>query len=246
MNERLKKAFDQIHAEEEIKHKTKAFVMNSVQSYEKRKKYNYRRLAPVLACLLLLAIAFGSYHIYFIPVSAVSIDINPSLELEINRFDRVVSVTGYNSDGQALASTLDVRFKTYKEALEQILESESLKAYRLDGEELFITVVSSDEIRCSEIFSEIETCTEENPDIRCYTASPEDAELAHASGMSCGKYRAYMELKELDPEVTVDEVQGMTMKEIHNCIEEGSGGAGNSDGSHGGYGHKNGHGGDHK
>ena len=29
------------------------------------------------------------------PVSAVSIDVNPSIELGVNRFDRVVAVEGY-------------------------------------------------------------------------------------------------------------------------------------------------------
>lgn len=241
MNERLKETFGAIHAEEELKEKTKEFVICQTKDWKKHRHFNIRRFIPAMACLLFLLIAFGSYHLYFIPTSAISIDINPSLELEINRFDKVISVKGYNTDGEKLAAVLDVRFLKYTEAVERILNNESIISY-LDGdEELSITVVSSDEIRCERMLSDIKHCAEGREKVYCHTASAENADIAHAAGLSCGKYRSYLELKALDPDITVDEVQGMTMKEIHNCMKALSD-DGCQDESPNGHCHESGHG----
>lgn len=42
---------------------------------------------------------------------------------------------------------------------------------------------------------------------------------AHLHEMSFGKYRAYLELSEYDPNVTVEDCHGMTMGEIQNRID---------------------------
>lgn len=219
MNDRLRKAFDEIHAEEELKEKTKEFLLHQRNNHKKNRFFSSARFVPAVACLLFILIALGSYQVYFIPTSAISIDINPSIELEINRLDQVISVKGYNTDGKELAASLDVKFVKYTEAMERILCSESIQAYLSSNEELSITVVGSDAARCGKILSDIETYTGGNSGIYCYTASSEDAHSAHEMGLSCGKYRAYQELKDLDSDMTVDEVQGMTMKEIRNYIE---------------------------
>ena len=39
------------------------------------------------------------------------------------------------------------------------------------------------------------------------------------AGLSCGKYRAFLELQRLDPDATVEEVRGMTMGELLRRIE---------------------------
>ncbi len=53
---------------------------------------------------------------------------NPSIELGINRFDKVVSVAGCNADGEALAAALDIKYLDYDAALEQVLSSEAAPA----------------------------------------------------------------------------------------------------------------------
>ena len=46
---------------------------------------------------------------------------------------------------------------------------------------------------------------------------------AHEAGVSFGKYRAYLKLKEIDPSVTLDDVRDLTMREIYNRIDAYSG-----------------------
>ena len=51
----------------------------------------------------------------------------------------------------------------------------------------------------------------------------EDVENAHEAGLSLGKYRVFLEVQALDPDITPEEVQGMTMREIRELIRELSG-----------------------
>lgn len=75
------------------------------------------------ACLVLIALASGGGYVFFTPTAYISIDINPALELGINRFDRIVSVEGYNAEAEELLAELDIRFLPYQEGLQELLES---------------------------------------------------------------------------------------------------------------------------
>ena len=214
MNERLKEAFDNIHAEEDLKNKTRIFLAQKT-----RRTYAYKRFIPAVVCLLFVLIGFGGYHVYFTPTSFISIDINPSFELGVNRFDRIVSIQGYNKDGDRLADSLNVRFLNYTQALKQILENDDVEAYLSRDELLSIAVISSDETRNEQMLSHIEACTSEHENTHCSSADSKEVEGAHESGLSCGKYKAYLELKALDPDITVEDIQGMTMREIWDLID---------------------------
>ena len=147
MSKNLREAFDSIHADPALKESTRAFLREKTGNYTapepRRRSGGFRRLAPALACAALLVVGLSGYQAYFTPTSAISIDINPSVELEINRFDRVITVEGLNDDGTALAAELNVRFLSYDDALEQIIASDAIQQCLADDGLLSIVVRSS-------------------------------------------------------------------------------------------------------
>lgn len=216
MNKRLKAAFAQVQAEEKLKNSTKAFLLRKTRGYTRAKTARYRYLIPAAACFLCML--FGGYWIYFTPTVEISMDINPSIELSVNRFDRVVSVSGYNDDGQALADSLDIRYMHYADAVDRVLESEGVAALLTEDEVMTICVVGPDGAQASRILSDMEACTAGEENTYCYYAHAEEVEEAHDMGLSYGKYRAFLELQSLDPDVTAEDVQGMTMREMRDLI----------------------------
>ncbi len=116
MNNRIKEAFGDVHAEESLKRGALDAVRRLTHGY--RRRVVTRRLAPALACLMIALGGMGG--LYFTPTSVISIDVNPSLELSVNRFDRVVGVTSYNEDGRALVQELTLTHQNYAEAVEQV------------------------------------------------------------------------------------------------------------------------------
>jgi hypothetical protein len=216
MNKKLKEAFAQVHAEKKLKDSTKEFLLRKTNGYTKTKTVNYWYFFPAAVCFLL--ILFWGYWIYFTPTMEISIDINPSIELSVNRFDKVVSVSGYNDDGQNLASSLDIKYMNYVDAVNHVLQSESIVALLSDNEVMTICVVGPDGEQSSRILSDIEACTAENRNTYCYYAHSEEVQAAHDLGLSYGKYRTFLELQSLNPDVTVEQVQGMTIREIRDLI----------------------------
>ena len=222
MNDRLKSAFGKVHAEEELKSRTRAFLYQKTNGYARAKPSYFRRLIPAAACFLFLVL--GGSWLYFTPTVAISMDINPSIELGVNRFDKIVSVQGYNSDGELLANSLDIKYLDYTDAVNQVLENESVAGLLSDGEVITIGVIGEENEQSSAILAEIESCTTGNPNAYCYYANSDEVEKAHDIGLSYGKYRAYLELQSLGAGVTAEEVQNMTMREIRDLIGTLSGG----------------------
>ncbi len=221
MKHRLKETFAGIHAEEELKKRTRAFLFSKMQgasAHKAHKKIKYKQLVPVAMCFLLVCIVFSVYQIYFTPTSVISIDVNPSIELAINRFDKVISVEAYNEDGQALKNSLNIQFLGYTDAVEQILTNKDIQDYLSQDEILSIVVTGSDNKKNEKILSELESCTAGQKNTYCYRATFDEVAAAHAEGLSYGKYKAFLEVQKYDPSITPEEIQEMSMRQIQDLI----------------------------
>ena len=211
MEHEMRETFDALRAPEEVKDRTRAAVARQVR----RRK----RLRPLMAAACFaVVVTLGGWRAYFTPAAVISVDINPSVELEVNHFDRVLSLEGLGDDGEALAAELNVRFRDYRTALEELLSSGTVTECLAQGEELSIAVVDLTGNGSGELLSGVEACAAATPGAHCYAADYGDVSDAHSCGLSYGKYSAYLALRALDPTVTAEEVQGMTMREIRSRI----------------------------
>lgn len=198
-----------------------------------------RFIAGLAACLVLGVACFGFFRIANVPgdpttsgdtvapasfdtvISAyVDIDINPSIELQLNNADQVVSVEGINDDGQAVVADLSLTGLSYGEALEKLTQSPSLAPYLRDDAYVQVSV-ASDNAEQEQMLVDISEERLAALPCRgsCDAVSLQVREEAHAHGMGCGRYIAAVELSTLDPNVTVDDCHGMSMREIRNRID---------------------------
>lgn len=237
MNDKIKEAFEQVQAENILKDKTKDFIFQKTNGYKRARPANYRRLVSAFACIVFLLI--GGKWLYFTPTVEISIDINPSIELSVNRFNRIISFASYNEDGEKLIKSLDIKFMNYTEAVNQIIKSEDIASLLSNDEIMTISVIGADSVQSEEALSNLQSCTSGRNNTYCYYAHSEEVQMAHEVGLSYGKYRAYLELQAVDPTITVEDIQNMTMRQIRDRINElsyngegkknllGSGGSGN-------------------
>lgn len=208
----IRDGFDQIHADKALKQHTKDLIRYRLA---RRRGQTFRRVCAATICLAMTL--FGGYWTGFHPVAVISVDVNPSIELGVNRFDRVVWVKGYNESGQALARAFPVRFKNYVAALREILADQELSSYlQTEDDEIVIVVVGATEN--SEMARQVTSCAAERPQTTCHVAAREEVESAHEVELSYGKYMAYLELRELEPAFTPDDIRSMTMREIRDLI----------------------------
>lgn len=220
MNDRIKQAFGQIHAEETLKKSTLEYIETRRRKMPVFRNPAYKRLVPVAACILFAVTGLSGCKMYFTTTSVISMDINPSVELNVNRFDRVISCDGLNDDGSSLLDSLNLRFKNYSDAVQMIMEEESIQECLARDEEMSIVVVGDDQVQNQEMVSVIESCTSGQKNTYCCSVNSEEVSEAHDHGLSYGKYKALLDLQEEDPDITAEDIEGMTMREIHELMHE--------------------------
>lgn len=222
MKNKIHDAFEHIQADEHQKSSLKAFLRaeREKETYPlKKPAWRIHLAASCSAVILLLMI--GGYSAFYTPVSYISIDVNPSVELSLNSFYRVIRATAYNEDGGAVLDGISVKDKRYTDAIDLIVGSEAMRPYLTDTPDLTFTVAAADEKQKTELLSGIEsTRSYREHDGRSAMADEETISEAHDHGLSFGKYSAYLVLSEYDDSITVNDCHHMSMSEIHCLIEE--------------------------
>ena len=217
MDERLKEAFDAVRAEERCKENTMAYVRRKTRGFTRPRVLRAARLLPVAACLVLVLLGAG--WLYATPTVSIYIDVNPSVELAVNRFDRVVSATGRNDDGQALLESLDLRNLDCTQAVEELLQAEPVASLLESGQALSIGVVGGDGGQAGRVLAQMESCTQSLENTHCCLGEAGEVEAARELGLSYGKYRALLALQALDPTVTAGDVQALSTGQIWAMVE---------------------------
>lgn len=242
MREQIRAAFEPIRAEEEMQARTRAFLHERLYRHAAPRARRAAQALRVAVCAFVLLLGVGGYASYATAVATISMDINPSLELSVNRYGRVIGVQGYNEDGRAVAAAVTVKHLAYADAIETILREETVAACLAEGQLLEITVVNGSEDGLRQMQNCILERTGIAPEQLHCTQRQADVAEAHAAGLSVGKYRAYLELREVLPDVTVEDVQRLTMREIRDLLEQAGQGGDGVGGRGPGFGHGNGYG----
>ncbi|MDV3428407.1 MAG: hypothetical protein LIR50_15535 [Bacillota bacterium] len=132
MNTRFQSALNQIKADEVLINKTEIYLREKLKEDQKSKiiKFPKHRLIYIknlakAACILFILIGggTGTYAYYKTPVAYLSLDINPSIELGVNAFDKVVSAEGYNADGRTVLNGIDVTGVNIETAVSTVISS---------------------------------------------------------------------------------------------------------------------------
>lgn len=74
------------------------------------------------ACFILFVTTGSTAYAYYTPVSSVVVDINPSLELKVNKWNRIIKASALNEDGEKMLDSLSIKNKTIDDGLSMILE----------------------------------------------------------------------------------------------------------------------------
>ncbi|NLC72527.1 MAG: hypothetical protein GX684_01965 [Ruminococcaceae bacterium] len=219
MDKSIKNAFEKITAEDSLKRNTMAFLKENAYSKKEPARTRKRSLVLALAGLILIVFVAGGFGMYFTPVSAISVDVNPSFELGVNLFDKVISVKNQNPEDKSVSVPGGIKYKDYAQALDTLLASEELSAYIKDDAVISVTAVGSSEKAGKQMLGKISACNfAQRQGAICSYESREEAKTAKDLGISLGKYRMYLLLLKLDAEITPEAANNMTMRELKDLI----------------------------
>jgi hypothetical protein len=101
------------------------------------------------AAVLIFCIGIGGFiHAYTTPYSYVNLDINPSVEIAVNRFDHIINVKGMNADGDALLFNQSVIYKPLRNGVDILLEKLDQGGYLpADSQSTLVFTIASEDQR---------------------------------------------------------------------------------------------------
>lgn len=189
------------------------------------------------ACLCLVVMGGGAYtHRQDQRVEAViGIDVNPSVELHINRKNKVLQANALNQEGEAVLADMDLGGVDLNVAVHAIIGSMVTNGYLNDLDNAILVTVSNDSVRKAsalrtEIVGDIEKTLEENQ-VQAVVYDQQVIELdeikalAGQYGISYGKAYFLKELIAQNPSLTMadmEELSSLSMDEIVRKITEQS------------------------
>ena len=228
MTGNIKTAFGEIKAEDALKTNTFKFLQGAIQKREQAKPYaRFRRFAVALACLVFIILpGFFSYQLYFTPSAYVDVDVNPSLALTLNRFDRVIDAYAYNPDGEAVLEASNVRHKKYNDAIGILIDIMLQKGFAPEDSLISVTLQTNNGDKEPRMLSVIQSAVRNHHStarIEAFTVGDQMRNAAYTLNLSPAKYLAIQELIEVDPTVTVDGCKHRSIIEIRQMTERHSG-----------------------
>lgn len=227
LKNKIHDAFDELKAEDDLKDSTLSYLRQYDQK-KPRKPFLRPKMALAFVCILMLISIGGvSYHAYFSPASYIDLDINPSIEITINKFGKVIDTYAYNDDGTELLNSIDIKYKSYDDALVLLIDAIEEEGYFTNSELLSLTIQTdkNEDSLLGNIKSQLNTILDSknaNLEQEVFAVDADIRTHAHKSGVSPAKYLAILELMEVDASVTMEACQHHSISELREYTEQHS------------------------
>ncbi|NLY10600.1 MAG: anti-sigma factor domain-containing protein [Firmicutes bacterium] len=162
----------------------------------------------VVAMIFLALVSAGLYGTqFYIPGGRlaayyITVDINPSVELTLNKHQRVIKVEGLNDDGKELLRNVKVVGKTFEQAIETIGNRAEMDGYLQVGEnEIVVTIARNHELE-DPVTATNENLRAETVEMLASTTRTEFYEIDEEIVETINKvYQANVRIVQIPPEI---------------------------------------------
>lgn len=211
---RLLKELDSIKAS----NKTKQNTLNVILAHKQKNKHKPVITILIVTCVLLFTfISFPAQS----TSAFVTMDINPSFEIEINNQYEIINIISYNNDGNQIMNQENLKGKHFNEALTTLLSNQDYEQYLYDGI-LEVSIFSLDKRLSYELEDYINKQLKQKQ-VKQYNCSQVDEvthKNANQSHMSAGKLQVINKILSYTSEYNQNDLRNKTMKELYNLLEE--------------------------
>ena len=198
---------------------------------------SFKRMAAAAACVCLLSVTGGIYaYGETRVVSVVGIDVNPGIELSINRNDRILKAEAVNEDAVGILESVDVKGKKLDKAVDRIVDSMLDHGYLKEAVNAVLVTVSEvnpgkQAVSEQAVAQKVKDALEAK-EVQAVVydqkieVTPELKEMAQEYGISCGKAYFVQTLAEeeesLDPD-RMEELASLNISQLSQEIVENDG-----------------------
>lgn len=225
----------------------KGSVIPMTKKIQTEKKNNHlwaKRFGGIAAAFVLLvgcAVGYGTYRQSYAVDSTVSLDVNPSVEIQVNRKDQVLDVTALNEDGKTVIGDMDFAGSDLDVTVNALIGSMLQNGYLSElANSILISVDNSDAQRSAELqeklTEEVNTLlqtTSFNGAVLSQTVSDDSAlaEQAEQYGITQGKAQLIQEITAKNTRYTFENLVPLSINELNLLLNsaDASASSGSSD-----------------
>ena len=198
-----------------------------------RRPHTRRRWAALaVAAALVLVCGLSFWHAGNSVASVVSLDVNPSIQLQVNSKERVLSADALNDDAQVILEGMDLKGTQLNVAVNAIVGSLLQHGY-LDkiSSAILISVEDQDLQRASQLESSLTDTVNsalQNASSGAAVLSQaiaSDAELeslARSSNLSVGKAALIRDVQALNSSLSLDDLSALSVEELEQLRQTGA------------------------
>ena len=195
---------------------------------EKKKNAWLRPLIAAAACLcLLLGGGFGlkSYRVNHMVDATVSLDVNPSVELQVNQKERVLNVKALNEDGRIIVGDMDFSGSSLDVAVNALIGSMLQNGYLNElANSILISVDNDDLVRGADLQARLSAEVDRLLQTDSFSASvlsqtvvrsSELQQIAEQYGITLGKAQLIQDILSRSTLHTFDELAPLSIHELN-------------------------------
>lgn len=183
-----------------------------------------RRSLSLAACLAVVCLAGAGHHLYFTPASYIYLDINPSVRLDLNCFERVIDVVPLNEDAETLLADSTIGKGKVSDCMSAIVSACREQNYLNEDNTDVEVSVRTDNARLETVVEDTSSAIQqENLEVSVYQMDESENESAiehHISAKRLRAVRAYTEQFGGTLEENLRQLQGLSSDEIYQKIRE--------------------------
>ena len=178
-------------------------------------------LAAALIALLVCTCSLGAAGLYFEEYESVYVDTNPSVELVLNRFERIHKVIYHNEDAQSTFRDVDLRGMRAEDGMGVIIDVLVEQGYAGENAEICISTSSKKGADTQKLLEKMTKKAQQQAQDKGAGASfsgeklsKQEIEQAKEQGISPAKLKRIEAILALDPSQSRDQLEQMTIKEL--------------------------------
>ena len=184
---------------------------------------NKRFVSAIAGAAFALLICFGMIGLYNENFQTVYIDINPSVALKLNRFERVIGVEFLNEDAKALLSSAKLVGRDATDAVQTVISACDSAGYVKNDSEIYISASAKEEQKSEKLLQKLKGSAEnmrgekdETYSVSTYNAKKDEKKDFEKESISPAKYKLIDEIIDEDSRYTIEELKGKTMAELRD------------------------------
>lgn len=200
---------------------------------EVREKKRYFPLKRVIAfasmVIVLFASIFSTVGVYNEKYESVYIDVNPSIELVVNRFNVINEINYIGDDAKQAFSNVKLKGKKIEKGLDIVMDTLDKKGY-FEEAEMYISVSSERGKKAQKILDDLIDKAEKFKKDKNYSVninresfSKEERREAKKHDMSPTKYKIIKEIIDGNDEFTMDDLKDFrdkSMKDLKDFLDK--------------------------